>query len=130
MSSNPRQCMNGTLTKPLHQKRNKIFKKRKTNFNYLISRPTVVVPVKIVASHFVRLGKRALSDAGHFQDLAAAAGRGLGVATLIGIALVAWVAGAQGPVSTAVDDASGVVAALVHAARVQGAHLVNQNVEH
>ena len=58
-------------------------------FRYLIGRSAVVVSVQVVAPHFVRLSERALSDAGHFQDLAAAAGRSFGVAAFIGVALVA-----------------------------------------
>ena len=61
----------------------------KTMFHYLIGRSAVVVSVQVVAPHFVRLSERALSDAGHFQDLTAAAGRGLGVAAFVGVALVA-----------------------------------------
>jgi hypothetical protein len=50
-------------------------------------------------------------------------GRGLREAADVGIALVAGVAGAQGAVAAAVDDAGRVVAALVDAARVQRTHL-------
>ncbi len=50
-------------------------------------------------------------------------GWSLGEAPDVGVALVAGVAGAKGSMPAAVDDAGGVVAALVDAARVQRTHL-------
>jgi hypothetical protein len=50
-------------------------------------------------------------------------GWSLGEAPDVGVALVAGVAGAKGSMPSAVNDAGGVVAALVDAARVQRTHL-------
>ena len=79
--------------------------------------------MKVIVSHLVSLRQSTLANAGHLQDFAAAAGRGLGEAAGVGVALVARVASAEGSMPATVDDAGGVVAALVDAARIQGTHL-------
>ena len=90
----------------------------KCSMHYLISWPPVVVTVKIIGPHLVGLGQSTLTNAGHLQDLAPAAGRRLRVASDVRVALIAGVAGAEGSMPAPIYDAGGVVTALVNAAWV------------